>query len=82
VEKAAVRAVANFVDDVRLKVDVKRARNVLARRCFGEKGAKAVIVIHSVGCKTTIRLRGHVSYIYRSQPISLDVRTLSPCSTV
>ena len=57
-EEAAIGAVANLIDDIRLEIDVERTRHVFARRGLGEEGAEAIIVLgRRIVRKTTIGLQ-------------------------
>ena len=58
-EKTPVRAGTNFIDHIRLKVDVEGTWHVLSRRRLREESAEAIITLRGrsrVG-QTTIRLK-------------------------
>ena len=55
-EETPVGARPDLIDDVGLKVDVKRAGNVLARGGLGEERAETIIVGDCAVSETTIGL--------------------------
>jgi hypothetical protein len=55
VEKTLVRATPHLIDHVWFEIDVKRTRNVFARRCLREEGTETIIIGRAID-ETAVRL--------------------------